>query len=106
MTQNPILVALITGVMSGGIIGALTTLWVAWKKTPVERDSIIVGGAETAVLALEKSLAAEIRRADRAEAREAQKDAQLERMREQLEAAQATLDQVRAELHELLKKPQ
>jgi chromosome segregation ATPase len=95
---------LASAVMSGGLVFAGTALYKARKTAPAERDNIIVQGAETAVIALERSLAAETRRADRAEKQVADRDAQLERLQERLEAMQVALDEVRRELHDLLNK--
>lgn len=100
--NDPYLPVAASGVMSGGLVFAATAAYKAWKTTPADRDSIAVKGAETAVVALERSLAAETRRADRAESALAAKDAQLERMQERLEAMQDALDELRRELHDLL----
>ncbi|WLW38576.1 hypothetical protein [Streptomyces phage Verabelle] len=112
MALDPALLAATTGVMSGGFIGAIGTIWSARKKVPAERDSIIVSGAETAVLALEKTLEAETRRADRAEAVVAQRDEALARKDERisalesrLDALQSALDAARDELHAILTAP-
>lgn len=102
--DNAILPALVSGVMSGGLLFAGNAIYKARKTAPAERDNIIVQGAETAVIALERSLAAETKRADRAEAAVAERDAQLSRLQDRLETVQATLDEVRRELHDLLNK--
>lgn len=95
--------------LGGGGLAAITSLYVARKKVPAERDSIAVGGAETAVLALERSLAAETKRADRAEAENirlqseiARRDARIAALERKLDEAQESLNSVRAELHELV----
>lgn len=102
--DSTILPGLVTGVMSGGLLFAGAAVYKARKTAPAERDNIIVQGAETAVIALERSLAAETRRADRAEAQVAERDAKLTLLQERLESVQAALDEVRHELHELLNK--
>jgi chromosome segregation ATPase len=93
-----------SGTLSGGLVLGVVQAYRAVKTAPSERDSLIVKGAETAVVALERSLAAETRRADRAEKQVADRDAQLERLQERLEAMQVALDEVRRELHDLLAK--
>ncbi len=107
--NSELLTGVATGVMGGGFLGALTTVWTARKKVPVERDSIIVTGAETAVLSLERTLAAETKRADRAEAvvlakdeALARKDARIEALERKLDALQQALDAAREELHSIL----
>lgn len=99
---------IISGVLGGGIFGAVATLYRAKKVVPAERDSFVVGGAETAVLSLEKSLAAETRRADRAEAAEARaqeiiaaKDRRIEALERRIDDMQAMLDSLRVELHNI-----
>jgi predicted RNase H-like nuclease (RuvC/YqgF family) len=100
------LVGLIGILLSGGFVGALVALYSARKKVPVERDNLIVSGAETAVVSLERTLAAETRRADRAEAKVssledalARKDARIEALEQRLDGLQRVLDHARAELH-------
>ncbi len=112
MDVSPLLLAASSGVMGGGFIGAAVSVDTAKKKVPVERDSIIVTGAETAVVALEKTLAAETKRADRAEATVAVRDEQLNRkdariaaLEERLDQLQAALDAARDELHAILTQP-
>lgn len=106
--SDSILVALASMVLSGGGVGAAVSLWSAKKKVPVERDSIAVGGAETAVLALERSLMAETRRADRAEAEVVRlqgvvsdRDQRIHALEGRLDIVQQSLDAVRDELHQL-----
>lgn len=103
-----LLVAIVTGVLSGGLFTAAAALYRARQTVPAERDNLVVSGAETAVLSLERSLAAETRRAERAEAslvmRDeviAAKERRIEALELQLEKAQLLLDQVREELHEI-----
>lgn len=103
----PLLLPLLLG---GGLITALVTLYRAKKTVPVERDSIIVTGAQGAVLALEKSLQAETARADRcsAEVEELRKDlADLERKLNNAQgtilALQATLDDMRQQMSAITK---
>lgn len=100
---------IVSGVLGGGLIGALVTVYTAKKKVPAERDSIVVSGAETAVLALERSLAAENRRAERAEAALKDRKAELDRKDERIAALELRLDQLQAaldaardELHSIL----
>lgn len=100
--MSPLVVAVVTGLLGGGLITAFTGIYTARKKAPVERDSIIVTGAETAVLALEKTLAAETRRADRAEGEAARYRDQVRAMEDKLNALQDALDATRAELTALL----
>ncbi|TCC19968.1 hypothetical protein [Kribbella sindirgiensis] len=85
-------------VAGGGMAGAVAA-YAAWKKGPAEKDSIIVNGAETAVVALKAVLEAETARADRAEA---ERDRALEReakMEARLDAMQKMLDEARDEIH-------
>lgn len=107
--MNTVFMAIATGVMSGGFIGALVSIYTARRKVPAERDSIIVSGAETAVLSLERTLAAETRRADRAESvivdcneALARRDARIEALESRLDGLQKLLDEARAELHAIL----
>lgn len=78
--------------VGGTAISALVNAWVNRKKAPVERDSIIVTGAEKAVVALQAVVEAETARADRAEAKVAAMEARLDSM-------QKMLDEARDELH-------
>lgn len=96
------LAAIVSGLMSGGLIGALVAAYSARQKVPVERDSIAVTGAETAVLALQHSLSAETKRADRAEATLAKRDARIEILEQKLDELQAALNGARAELQQIL----
>lgn len=103
-----ILSAIITTLLSGGLIGALVTLYTARQKVPLERDSLIVGSAQTAVESLEAALAAETRRADRQEARACRlqeiidhKDQRIEALQARLDRLQKALDDTRAELQEI-----
>lgn len=108
--MDPTLLKLLVSLLlSGGLITAVVSVYNAHKKTPVERDNIIVSGAETAVLALERSLKAETARANRAESSLASrdqtiatKDALIERMQARLDEVQRTLDEVRAELASII----
>lgn len=102
MIDNSALTAVVAGVMSGGLFTSGVAVYKARKTAPAERDSLIVQGAETAVMTLERSLAAETKRADRAERQVAERDKQLERLQLRLESMQETLDEVRRELHDLL----
>lgn len=103
---DPMIVGLLTAILGGGFITALVALYTAKRKVPVERDNLIVSGAETAVLSIERTLAAETRRADRAEAALADrdriiatKDARIEALEKRLDDFQRALDATRAELH-------
>lgn len=103
---SPILIGVLTTLLGGGFITALVALYTAKRKVPIERDNLIVSGAETAVLSLERTLAAETRRADRAEAKVAsledalaRKDARIEALEARLDEFQSHLDLARAELH-------
>lgn len=103
-----LLPVIVSGLLGGGLFGAIATLYRAKKTAPAERDNFVVGGAETAVLSLEKSLAAETRRAERAEAAEARaqeiiaaKDARIDLLERKIDDMQRTLDQMRTELHEI-----
>lgn len=106
------LVPLLGILMGGGLIAACVSWYVAKSKTPAEVDSIIVAGAESAVVTIEKTLAAETRRADRAEAREAvllqriaDKEARIEALEHKLDALQNALDDARKELHSIITAP-
>ena len=103
---------LIPVILGGGLIGAYVTYYTARQKVPREADSLIVSGAETAVSTLERSLAAETRRADRAEARAAsleeaieRKDARINALEARLDTMQAMLDDARSELHAIIAMP-
>lgn len=96
------LVTAVSGVLSGGLLGSLATVYTARQKAPAERDSITVTGAETAVRSLERSLAAETVRADRAEAAVLVRDQRIEAMQVRLDGLQSALDEVRAELHAII----
>lgn len=91
---------LISTIASGGLVGALVSWYAAKKKVPVERDSIIVTGATSAVTALQAVVEAESKRADRAEARVAELEAQLHRKDERIEALEFRLDIMQAALDE------
>jgi len=109
------LVILLTALLSGGVGTGLTAVWRARKTVPAERDNLIVGSAQTALLSMKDSLAAETVRADRAEKalRErdrqiATKDARIEALERSLDAMQdrlagqmEQLEKLRLELHEI-----
>lgn len=110
--NSPLLAAIISALMSGGFVASIVAFYTAKRKVPVEVDSIIVSGAESAVLTIEKTLAAETRRADRAEAREgvllqriADKEARIEALEHKLDALQNALDDARQELHSIITAP-
>lgn len=112
MIDPALLTAAVSGVMGGGFIGAGVAVYTARKKVPAEVDSIIVSGAETAVVSLERTLAAETRRADRAEATVAARDARIaaleartEALESRLDTIQRALDDARAELHRITQNP-
>lgn len=95
--------------LTGGLVAALVSLYTAKKKVPAERDSIVVSGAETAVMTLERTLSAETRRADRAEqevkrlhSELVRKDDRILALESRLDQLQDALDQARAELHSIL----
>jgi len=90
-----ILTTAVAGFAGGGALTGAVAVYAARKKVPAERDSIIVNGAETAVVALQAVLQAETARADRAEARCAALELKLD-------AIQAALDEARTELHSIL----
>lgn len=107
-TSPEVLVPAVVAILSGGFVGACVAVYRAKQTVPAERDNLVVSGAETAVLSLERSLAAETRRAERAEAslvmRDeviAAKERRIEALERQLEKAQQLLDAVREELHEI-----
>lgn len=105
-TTTSILIAIVTGVMGGGLITAGVSLYRAKKTATAERDNIIVTGAETAVLALQKTLTAETARADRAEKKNEelreemrQKEQRIAQLENKLDTIQSALDEARDELH-------
>lgn len=112
MTLTELLRLVVPVLLSGSLIASLVAVYTARRKVPAETDSLIVTGAETAVATLERSLAAETRRADRAEARVRdlddallRKDERIERLEGRLDALQRALDDARAELHRILTEP-
>lgn len=90
--------------LGGGLITALVTLYRARRHVPVERDSIIVTGAQGAVLALEKSLQAETARADRAEKEAERLRSEKEHLLEQIDTLKKTLDDVQEQLEEVRRR--
>lgn len=115
VTSDSPLVILVTALLSGGVGTGITAVWRARKTVPAERDNLIVGSAQTALLSMKDSLAAEAARADRAEKalRErdrqiATKDARIEALERSLDAMQdrlagqmEQLERLRLELHEI-----
>ncbi|GAB3830238.1 hypothetical protein [Kribbella italica] len=108
MSEIPLAIQLAAPFLTGTAVAGVVAAWTARKKVPVERDSIIVNGAETAVVALTAVLAAETARADRAEADRdhaiADRDAERERrmaVELRLDAIQAALDDAREELRSI-----
>ena len=85
---------------SGSLVAALLSWVIARRKAPVEVDSIVVQGAESAVLSLEKARAAETQRADRAEAENARLRAELDRKDRRIEALEAQLDRCQEMLND------
>ena len=101
--MDPILLAtLASGVLGGGVFGAGVSLWTAKRKVPAEVDSIIVTGAETAVVALQGTLSAETRRADRAEKTVTQQYERIENLERRLDQLQQLLDDARNELRSII----
>lgn len=99
---------IVTLVLSSGTVAAILTYVIARRKAPAEVDSIVVKGAESAVLSLEKALTVE--RTQRAEAEKearrlrdevAKKDRRIEALEKQLDRAQEMLNEVRAELERI-----
>lgn len=116
-TESPVAL-IVTALLSGGggaSVGAIATAWRSRKIVPAERDNLIVGSAQTAVLSMKDSLTEEARRADRAEAecdrlrtqldakdtRIAALERSLDVMRERLEGQMEQLEKLRLELHEI-----
>lgn len=79
--------------LGGSALAGLVAVYTARRKVPAEVDSIIVNGAEKAVVALQAVLQAETARADRAEAR-------VEALEAKFDAVQGLLDEAREELHQ------
>lgn len=103
---------LVPVILGGGLLGAYVSYYTARQKVPRQADSLIVSGAETAVATLERSLAAETRRADRAERLAAsleeaieRKDARINALEARLDTMQAMLDDARSELHAIIAMP-
>ncbi len=99
MSQVPVIVQLAGPFLGGTLVTGIGTYVLGRRKAPAEVDSIIVNGAETAVVALKAVLEAETARANRAEA---ERDRALERvasMEIRLDAVQLMLDEARSELH-------
>lgn len=95
-------------ILGGGLITALTALWVARRKTPAEVDNIIVSGAETAVLSIKQALEAEQHaheqtRADRDRLAEQAriKDLRIADLEARVERFQEALEQMRQEIIQL-----
>lgn len=93
-----------TAVMSAApaaLLGAGVSAWVAGKKTRPEIDNLLANASETTVSAALALAAAECDRADRAEAREREKDAKIAALQSRVETLQQLLNEVRQELYEL-----
>lgn len=103
--STELVVGLATLLLGGGAGGGLLAWWVARKKTPAEVDSIIVGGAEKAVLVMRSALEAEqsAHAATRAErdfqiAENLRKTQRIVLLEDRLDRAQVLLDDLRTEL--------
>jgi hypothetical protein len=92
VSDIPVIVQLVAPFVGGTAVAGLASYAIARRKAPAEVDSIIVTGAQNAVIALEAVVRAETARADRAEAR-------LLAMEAKFDAVQGLLDEARAELH-------
>jgi len=97
--------AIALAVLGSGGFAAILTFVIARRKAPAEVDSIIVTGAESAVLSLQKAVEAATLRATTAETqlaasheRERRKDERIELLEQRLDRVQNILDDVRAEL--------
>ena len=96
------------GILGSGGLGAVLVYLVQRRKAPAEVDSIIVTGAESAVLSLQRANEAAVARAVAAEeqlaashAREARKDERIESLERQLDRIQAMLNAARDEVASL-----
>jgi uncharacterized protein YlxW (UPF0749 family) len=105
MGIETLIVAVMSTLLGGGLLTALTTLYRARRTVTVERDSIIVTGAHGAVLALEKSLHAESARADREAADNVRLrteifslEAKMDAMQDTIAGLQNALDEMRSHL--------
>lgn len=110
---------LVSILLGGGLIGSGATAYNVKKKAPVERDSIIVSGAETAVVTMDKALTRatadherDVARLDACLADEraenerlrqeiTRKDNRIESLERRVDDLQRVLDAVREELHDL-----
>lgn len=101
MMSGDLVPALVTGILGLGGGGAGVSLWVAKKKTPVEVDNLSISGATSAVVALNTALAAETKRADRAERENVQLRARLAEAEQKLSAAEAKLAEAHLQLAEV-----
>lgn len=120
--SSTVLVALVTGILSGGLIGAIASLIVGRatarktnaeakaldRKLPAEVDSVVVQGAEAAVLTMERALAsAQGRIAQLEREREADRqritelEAKVTRLQGKVESAERHLSDARREGAEL-----
>lgn len=103
------LAAIAAAILGGGGLASVGSLYLARKRAPADVESVVVQTAETAVLTLERSLQAETRRADRAEAeagelriRLDEKDERIAALEKRLDTLQAALDDARDELHAII----
>lgn len=120
--SSTVLVALVTGILSGGLIGAIASLIVGRatarktnaeakaldRKLPAEVDSVVVQGAEAAVLTMERALTSaqnrigqleREREADRK--RIAELEGKVSRLQGKVESAERSLGEARREGAEL-----
>lgn len=89
--------------MGGGALVAGVNYLRDRKKAPVERDNLIVAGAETTVQSALAVAAAEAARADRAERENAVLRSRLDAALSRVDSLQAALDAVRDELNDIKK---
>lgn len=119
MDMQSLITAAATGVLGGGFLSSLGTLYAVRRKTPVERDSIIVTSAESAVAALATAMGSEkeARERDVAQLKAAladrdehierlereliRKDERIDALERRLDVLQDALDQARREVMSL-----
>jgi hypothetical protein len=103
--NNALLIAIVSAVLGGGGASAAVALFKAKKTTGAEVDSIIVGGAEKAVLTMKQALEASQHETntvradrDRLTAEVARKDDRIRDLEMRLDGVQALLDAARADI--------
>lgn len=101
MTLSTVISILMPALLGGGLITALATLYKTRRTVPVERDSIIVTGAQGAVLSLETALRHETARADRAERESERLRAEKEHLLAKIEEMQAKITALQDDLGDL-----